>query len=128
MRSLSDSLTSTYKETIQESNIHDSSLRKVLKLFGYNNSYNNRFLKRINNVDTVLDIHKFNSILNDKYGFVLCLEHNNNSYVKSGLLIKFKKQYFNQITTKILNVKNMNQVYDILLSIDRSSEIVMHYD
>lgn len=128
MRSLSDSLTSTYKETIQESNIHDSSLRKVLKLFGYNNSYNNRFLKRINNVDTVLDIHKFNSTLNDKYGFVLCLEHNNNSYVKSGLLIKFKKQYFNQITTKILNIKNMNQVYDILLSIDRSSEIVMHYD
>lgn len=128
MRSLSDSLTSTYKETIQESNIHDSSLRKVLKLFGYNNSYNNRFLKRINNIDTVLDIHKFNSILNEKYSFILCLEHNNNSYVKSGLLIKFRKQYFNQITTKILNIKNMNQVYDILLSIDRSSEIVMHYD
>lgn len=129
MKTLSDRLNSIYNESVRESNIHGSSMKKVLKLFGYNNSYNNVFLKRYHKLNSVLDVHKFESVLDTDVVYVMCIEHQNNEVCISGALYEMKKIHNNKLTiTTLKNIKTIHDVGQVLKSIDPLSQLILNYD
>lgn len=130
MKQLSDKFTSTYKETISESNVNTNELQKILKLFGYDNSFNNRYIKQCDNKSTIIDIHKFESLLSESFAYIMLIESDNSRQsTKTGILYKVKKSIYPSISNKnFTNVNTLEEIHNRICSIDPSIEIVIKYE
>lgn len=133
MKQLSDRFNTIYKERINESNIYknyNEQLKKILMLFGYGDSYDNWYLRQCENKSSIIDIHKFNTILNNEYSYIMCIERNKErTKIYTAILYKFRKEKYNIINNKIFkNIKTINEINDLLNDLDENIELVLKYE
>lgn len=81
MRSLSESLANTFKCKLQESDIGVQSIQKVLRLFGYPNATDQRYICCLS-LEPRIDVHKYRI---GARTFVMCIVTSGNKVIDSAL-------------------------------------------
>lgn len=81
MRSLSESLANTFKCKMHESDMGIQSIQKVLRLFGYPNATNQRYICCLS-LEPRMDVHKYQI---GSSMFLMCMITANNKVIDSAL-------------------------------------------
>lgn len=125
MKTLSDSLITAYKKfQLQESEVGERTVQKVLRLYGYPNATNQKYVCCISD-DPRIDIHSY-SIAGRS--FIMCLITGADRKVVKSALWSVPYEKLKDLSYKhFSSCKNINDVNKVLEDLSSSTKLIMSY-
>lgn len=125
MKTLSDSLQTAYKKMqLQESEIGERTVQKVLRLYGYPNASNQKYVCCVSE-DPRIDIHSYS--IAGRF-FVMCLITGTDRKVIKSALWSVPSNMIDNLSYKVFaHCKDVTQIDKVLNDLSSGTKLIMSY-